>query len=419
MNTTDRAARVSDGITMVVVTVAFFGLLPPTVLNDAVSSLELSLSVLAIAAVSTLGRPGITVLNVALPVPLVLLLVVMTGSVLWSTATLNTVRDVLGFLCLVVAAWLLVQRSDTRVLIGGVIVAGLVVVGASIALYAVDPASAVQQSSGAFEGIYSNRNLLGFVMLQCLVAALAVAEGSPITRLGTLGAALLFFVVIIASESRTSLIAAVFVVAVWLMIVALRRSLLYLWAAAAVFVTGVLIALFNSAVILDILGKDETLNGRAEIWTALIAAMSESPVLGFGFLREWPGWSAQSLAVASEMDGLQVVHAHNELLSWWSGTGVLGVVAIVGLYAFVYVAGIRMLLVPVPVRSTWPILAIVMLNVHGLTSISETQPQGWFTLMLVVFVCVRAWRTDPVLPASLVWSMPERSRATTVRTESV
>lgn len=407
-----------DSVTVVVVAVAFIGLLPPAFLADTYSSLEMSLAVLALAATASIGHRMVTWSRLALPVPLLVLLAVMSASVLWSSATLNTLRDVAGFLCLGAAAWLLVQRSRPVALVGGIVVAGGLIVAVSIIAFLVDPVAATQQSSGALEGVYANRNQFGFVMLQCFTAALVLdarSRGWLIAKLCTSG---LFFTMVIASFSKTSLIAAIVVAGVWLLITALRRSLRYLWVGAAVFGAAIIATFLNSATILDFLGKDETLNGRAEIWTALVAEMGASPVLGFGFLREWPGWSTQSLAVAAEMDGLQVVHAHNELLSWWSGTGILGVLAIVSLYAFVYTAGWRMFRSPRIDYATWPLLTMIMLNVHGITSTSETKPQGWFIFMLIVFVCVEWWRADTAMPRSLVLNLrvgrdsiaePERS----------
>lgn len=414
----NEAPRSRDYVTVFVVAGAFVGLLPPKIVADAYSSLEISLATLAIAATTVIGSRGVSWSRFSLPAPLLLLLVVMSGSVIWSTATLNTARDVGAFLCLVAAAWLLVQRARPAALVAGIVLAGMVIAGASLVAYVVDPVAATQQSSGALEGIYANRNQLGFVMLQCFTAALAINTPSRRWIAGKLCVAGLFFAVIVASFSKTSLIAAIVVAIAWLLIVALAYSRRYVWIVGGVFAAAIGVAVLNSTVILDFLGKDETLNGRAEIWTALINAMGSSPLLGFGFLQEWPGWSAQSQAVAAQMDGLQVVHAHNELLSWWSGTGVVGVAAAVLLYAFVYWAGWKVLRSSPLASAAWPFLVIVMLNVHGLTSLSETKPQGWFVFMIVVFLCAEAWRADPSLPKFVVLRLSSSAPVSSVHERS-
>lgn len=408
--------RMANVVTAAIVAVAFIGLLPPAPLAQAVSGLEISLVVLALAAVAAVGRPAVAWSSLELPVPLAILLVMMSASAVWSSATLNTMRDVAAFVCLAAAAWILVQNARPTVLLTGVIAGGGVIVVASLVSFMIDPVGSTQQSSGALEGIYGNRNQLGFVMLQCFTAALALDARSRGRIVGKLCLAGLFFTMILASFSKTSLVAAIVVAATWLLIIALSRSMRYVWVGIGAFGAALVAALLNSSAILDFFGKDETLNGRVEIWSALIPAMGSSPVLGFGFLTEWPGWSAQSMAVAAQMDGLQVVHAHNELLSWWSGTGLFGVAAIVSLYVFVYVAGIRMLRSPRHAGATWPLLSIVMLNVHGIASTSETKPQGWLILMLIVFICSRRWSADQSVPRQLLLRSPKAVRT---RGESV
>jgi O-antigen ligase len=374
-----------------VVAVAFLFLTPPRLLDGRYSIFELSLVVLALTSLVARFRGAGYEVPVRWPVALLILLGLMVSSTLWSSATLNTARDAIGFVALAIAAWVLTRNGPLARVVISITVAGVVIVAVSLIALAVEPGTATQRVSGAFEGIYGNRNQLGFVMLQCLVAAIAIPARRRSAWLGRAALVALFFGVIVASQSRTSLIAAALVLVVWGFLVLVNRSrrlaLIGLAVAVAVAIAGGTVALINAPILLDVLGKDETLNGRFSIWAGLWNLITTGPLLGFGFLREWPGWSAQSAAVANELDGLAVVHAHNEILSWWSGVGVLGVVAIVALYGFVYWAGWKVYRQGTVLSAVFAILVVFMMNIHGLTSVSETNAQGWFVFMLAVFAC--------------------------------
>jgi O-antigen ligase len=372
-----------------VVAVAFFLLTPPRLLDGRYSIFELSLVVLALALLVARFRGAGNEVPARWPVALLVLLGLMVSSTLWSSATLNTARDSIGFVALAIAAWVLTRNGPLARVVISIAVAGVVIVAVSLVALAVDPVTATQQGAGAFTGIYGNRNQFGFVMLQCLVAAVALPARRRSAWLGRAALVALFFAVIVASQSRTSLIAAALVLVVWGILVLVNRSRRLALVALAVAIAGGTVALINAPALLDVLGKDETLNGRFSIWAGLWELITTGPLLGFGFLREWPGWSAQSAAVANELDGLAVVHAHNEILSWWSGVGVLGVVAIVALYGFVYWAGWKLYRQETVPSALFPLLTMIMMNIHGLTSVSETNAQGWLVFTLAVFACAK------------------------------
>ena len=398
-----------------VVAVAFLFLTPPRLLDGRYSVFELSLAVLALTLLVARFRGAGNEVPVRWPVALLILLGLMVSSTLWSSATLNTARDAIGFVALAIAAWVLTRNGPLARVVISITVAGVVIVAVSLIALAVEPVAATQEGAGALTGIYGNRNQLGFVMLQCLVAAIAIPARRRSACLGRAALVALFFGVIVASQSRTSLIAAALVLVVWGILVLVNRSRRLALIALAVAIAGGIVALLNAPTLLDVLGKDETLNGRFSIWAGLWNLITTGPLLGFGFLREWPGWSAQSAAVANELDGLAVVHAHNEMLSWWSGVGILGVVAIVALYGFVYWAGWKVYRQRTILSALFPILTMIMMNIHGLTSVSETNAQGWFVFMLAVFACSKHVVDVPGVGLTTWVLVPTPDRSTPVR----
>src|SRR5690606_35604928 len=101
--------------------------------------------------------------------------------------------------------------------------------------------------------------------------------------------------------------------------------------------------------------------------------------------------------------------AHNELLNWLVTTGALGAVLIVIVYGFATWAGLRSFWAGADrPELIWLPLAAVSLIARGLSDISETNAQAWFTLMLVVFACARHLPSpaEPQRPLSFFIRVP-------------
>lgn len=378
---------------VVIVALALILLAPPEVISPyySVFTASVALVVATGAAAWALRRDAV---RVAVPTALGLLLVLMSASTLWSSASWFTLRDSLTFLCLVVTAWLIAKNASLQAVIIGVLSAGIVVLAASGVLLLIDPMSALERSAGSLEydalqGIYANRNLFGLVLLGCIPAALAVelrGRTALLWRVMLVGA---FLGAIAASRSTTSLIIGVVVIAGAIALTLARRSRIWSLTMVGLAIIGVAVVALNWSQFLGLFGKNSTLTGRLEIWAGLIDVFREFPFLGAGFLREWPGGSAQAVAVAERMNGVHFAHGHNEVLSWLAGLGVVGLVIVLAAYASNYWSGwivYRSRSVP---GAAWLVLTMLMINGRGLTETSESSANGWFLFALVAFLGVR------------------------------
>ena len=401
-----------------VVVAGIFLLIPPAALADRYSILEASLLLLASAALVTRSDAR-AVPPLAVPTALLALLLLISASTLWSSASWYTLRDSLAYVALAATAWLVVKHGGLQPVLLGVTVAGLLILLATGALWLFDPDAVFYNRTLALQAIYRNRNEFGAVMLQCLPAAMAFriqVRGGAVLR-GVL--VVVFLGAIYSSQSKTSMIAALLVVIAWAVFVLGRHSLKYAIAFGVLVLVGVGVAVANLPQVLQLLGKDETFNGRSRIWAGLIDLIPESPVIGFGFFREWPGGSSQSVAVL-EASGFPMIHAHNELLSWLSAIGVIGLIVVLALYGFIYWAGWRIHRVRKIEGAIWLLLTMVMINARGLAETSETNPQGWFVFMLVGFACARYVPVTLEKPISKLLMLPlSRRQGSFVKRENI
>jgi O-antigen ligase len=101
----------------------------------------------------------------------------------------------------------------------------------------------------------------------------------------------LSLVLVVLSKSATALLGAGLgigtLLAAWWMLKGRRWSLALVWGGVSVGGLLVLIYLTAPGLLLGVLGKDETLTGRTDIWVELLRAIEQKPALGYGYLAFW------------------------------------------------------------------------------------------------------------------------------------
>ncbi len=198
---------------------------------------------------------------------------------------------------------------------------------ASVILAAVLPQYAIDTFHGnAFRGITEHKNLLGedmgvFLLLSITYPFRSKWGSRQVTCL------LLAALMLGASRAGTALLAAVITVTILpflLVIRAKKRQIPAFGVAALVVLTSLGYAASQlSSSILDLLGKDSTLTGRAAIWSGAWQAVSRRPLLGYGYDAFWQGLYGSSLEIVASV-GWLVPHSHNGYLESLLGLGAVG-----------------------------------------------------------------------------------------------
>jgi O-antigen ligase len=369
-----------------IVAIGFVVLMPPRALEGRYSILEVSLALLAV--VSLFVVRGRVIAPVGIPTSIVALLLLMLSSSVWSVESWTTLRDGAAYCILAVVAWCLASTVDVRSVVLGIVVGGALALVLSVFALVVDPTSALHNGSAGFQGIFGNRNTLGYVVAQALPAALVLhvkSSWGQVMKWGIVGS---FVAATVATTSQTSLVVVCLTLFVWVTVMISRRWKPVVFAAIALSVVGLGLVVLNLNAALALIGKDPLISGRVLIWQAVLEVFPQSPVVGFGWSRSWSPDSPQSSAV-SDSTGKVLSHAHNEVLNWLTTTGVVGAVLAVSVYGFVLWAGVRFERGGTEPERLWPLLAGVTIVTRGLAEISETNAQGWFVLMLVAFVVAR------------------------------
>lgn len=144
---------------------------------------------------------------------------------------------------------------------------------------------------GAWIGGWSEKNALGGHASRASFLFAFLAWRDARYQRWWLSALAISLVLVIMSKSATSLLGAGLGLGVlgaaWWMLKGRRWSLALVWGGVTVVGLAILVYLTAPALLLGLIGKDETLTGRTDIWVELLNAISQKPALGYGYLAFW------------------------------------------------------------------------------------------------------------------------------------
>jgi len=261
------------------------------------------------------------------------LLALAALSALWSIAPDLTARRAVALLFTSLAGYLLADRRSWPELMEVAAAAlALVVAGCfALALFVPSYGRMTELFPGAWRGVFFEKNGLGNTMSLSTMIFIAAAIGNPQRRRLWLAFTALAILLVLLSQSKTSLIALLAGLAAAGLSVLARRGPVCAVAAVFLAVAGALaVGIFLTVggdALLAILGKDATLTGRTRLWAAVWPQVQARPWTGYGFGAVWTDkgrWGPQ--AWITKGAGFQATHAHDSWLDVWITVGVGGVI---------------------------------------------------------------------------------------------
>lgn len=178
---------------------------------------------------------------------------------------------------------------------------------------------------GAFRGLWMEKNATGAALALGTLACVTVSvlDRNPKYFLG----AIFLLGMLVFSRSATSLMAAIGGCSALLTIETIRRGPARffggLWVATLI-VVGIAIAIvFMGPHIAELVGRDITFTGRAEIWPSVIRAIEARPLLGYGFEAFWVDDTDTKYQVFLDAN-FEAQNAHNTLFELMLAFGLVG-----------------------------------------------------------------------------------------------
>lgn len=181
--------------------------------------------------------------------------------------------------------------------------------------------------SGAWQGIYGHKNILARIMVLSAIVFFISANNDRKYRWLMWGGFILSLILILGSTSKSALIIFLTVLILLPFYKALRwnYTLAVPFLIAAILIgAGVAMLLVETAEnILAAFGRDFTLTGRTDLWSAVLEKIGERPWLGYGYGGFWLGLNGNSIDVW-HIVRWEPPHAHNGFLDLWLDLGLLG-----------------------------------------------------------------------------------------------
>ena len=181
---------------------------------------------------------------------------------------------------------------------------------------------------GAWMGGWSEKNALAGHAARAAFLFAFLAWRDPAHRRAWAIGLIVSLALVLLSRSATALLGAMVGLGVlgasWWMLKGRRFSLALVWAGVAFGSLAVLVYLTAPGLLLGLVGKDETLTGRTDIWIELVSAIEQKPALGYGYLAFW-GLDSEPRYWLQKAVAWNAPSGHNGWLDLAISLGLIGV----------------------------------------------------------------------------------------------
>jgi len=196
----------------------------------------------------------------------------------------------------------------------------------SLIVVLVDPGFGIMKeiNPGAWRGIYNHKNILGGVMALAVLIEWLVPSRSTVAKIEKIASLSLYGLLLVFSDSITSLIAILLTIAVLYAFRIVRRQ--YGMPLPLLIVIGLIVGGFiaaNRETVTGLFGRSSDITGRTELWSWVVRMILSRPWFGFGFSGFWKGGSSES-AFLEKAIGWSPMYSHNGYLEILLSLGLAG-----------------------------------------------------------------------------------------------
>lgn len=300
---------------------------------------------LAFPAAALMLAPRSQARRVVFDGPLMALIAWISLSVLWTFnqefGVFSIRRDVPLWIATSLMASLLPRKDVIAAIKRGVIIAILITIVALILV----PETRTNINDGIYvddvpgwHGFFVHKNVFSPFLIFALTLTIHF-ENERVRRSIYLA---ILAILMVGSDSATGMSAALFVGALFVWFRFLhrsgvgRRSTAYVVSSIAVGLVGLMGAAASLSILTSAAGKDLTFSGRTYIWSGVINAIQDRPLVGYGVGGVFWDQSSDITRSIWRDVGFHIPHSHSGVLDVWLNYGIVGVL----LFAVLFVTGV-------------------------------------------------------------------------------
>jgi O-antigen ligase len=244
----------------------------------------------------------------------------------------------------------------------------------------------------AWVGLFDQKNVFARVIVLTAIVVFASVRRS---MGGILTAAFTFLAataLIILTQSITAVVALVGLILILQFAPALRwtgrvRTLIG-FSAAVMVAPAIFLLIHYWALILNLLGRNGTLTGRAQLWAISVSSIELKPILGYGYSAFWMV-SAEALRINAVLRWT-VPHAHNAYIDLALELGLVGLVLYVAAYIVALWRAVGYMRTDPEPGAKWPLVYFCFILLYSLTESSVLVPGSIFWMLFVAAACTVA-----------------------------
>jgi exopolysaccharide production protein ExoQ len=264
------------------------------------------------------------------------------------TRTISSSALLLGSILLL---YYIMSRYQLDQVLELLLVLGIGTIVASIVFAVALPQYGLDQMGGhssAWKGIFSAKNYLGNLALFFLTATVSYRARTPFLRAARLSQVIFCLTAIVFSRAATAYMLTAVYIGYFVTLKSLHRL-----RKKDYFVVSflLLVAFFSLTVVIvvwpgflfTLLGKDVTLTGRTEIWSAVLDSIAKRPLIGYGYQAFWLGLQGESYRVILAVSWV-LAQAQNGFLDVMLEMGVVGLTIVLLVFGFAFRDGVVCLL---------------------------------------------------------------------------
>jgi exopolysaccharide production protein ExoQ len=256
-------------------------------------------------------------------------------STLWSETPAKTLRAGIILLCTTLWAAYFSEKYTYREQMVLLFAAGVIVISASLAFTVALPQYGLDHLGGhddAWKGIFPSKNTCGAVVLLLLIPAFYITPRRRHLLLRSVYV-LMALTLLVLSRCVAAWIGLGAFAAYFVMSVSLARfrtrDMLAIGGLLAIGVMAAAAYVYSDFTrLMYMVGKDPSMNGRTEIWSAVFASIFKHPVLGYGYSAFWRGLEGESANVSMSL-GVIYGQPQNGFLDVWLQLGAAGLLSVV------------------------------------------------------------------------------------------
>ena len=257
----------------------------------------------------------------------------------------------------------------------------------------------------AWKGIFVQKNTLGRFMALGVLVFLFLAVEDKAHRWGYGALSVLCACIVFASRSATSALAVPILLSLmWLFALSRQRSFRFVFASMAFAVIGITCALalfVDPSDLFAVAGRDATLSGRMEIWSAVLPKIMAHPWLGYGYSSFWLGMESQASADLWSILHWPVPHSHNGFLDLTEELGVVGLGLFLAGLVFSVNRGLRWARSQQAMIGLWPLAYISFMFLFNLSEGSILRQDNLFWVLYIATFVFVVNETRCLLPETL------------------